>query len=111
MSTWNHVGGGRIADSTGKHIGQFIGDFKDRDHLICAVNEIESLRAENEALKQQVEQGKRDAERLDYLQQGVTIDLWGKALLFRVGGIYSTLNKSIREAIDAAIAAAPKQEK
>ena len=77
----------------------------------CSFEAVEILRAENEALKQQVEQGKRDAERLDYLQQGVTIDLWGKALLFRVGGIYSTLNKSIREAIDAAIAAAPKQEK
>lgn len=61
MSTWNHVGGGRIVDSAGKHIGQFIGDFKDRDRLICAVNEITALRAEIESLRQQVEQGKRDA--------------------------------------------------
>ena len=119
MSTWNHVGGGRIADSTGKHIGQFIGDFKDRDHLICAVNEIESLRAENEALKQQVEQGKRDA-----VPEGIRKDAERYrqvrllALLQKEVETYDEFDKHTDKFIadelpttDAAIAAAQKQEK
>ena len=83
--------------------------------------EIEALRQELETLKdirkQSVEEGvagfdaliaenkalRRDAERLDYLQQGSTIDLVGKDLLFRVGGLYSTISPTVREAIDAAM--------
>jgi len=35
---WCHVGGGKISDSDGNHVGEFYGDFRQRDRLICAVN-------------------------------------------------------------------------
>ena len=79
---------------------------------------LQQLRAENEALKQQVEQGKRDAERLDYLDQNLRFKMaWsvGKAPFgnISVTSVIKPLGNlaSIREAIDAVIAAAPKQEK
>lgn len=61
----------------------------DNNHLRQRVAEVERLRA--------------DAARLDYLQQGVTVDLVGKELLFRIGGLNSTMRTTIREAIDAAL--------
>lgn len=98
---------------------------RDQDDCVC-VDEIEYLRAqvaeikegmayrnslvgrleaERDELKRQRDEYKADAGRLDYLQQGVTIDLVGKELLFRVGGILPSMRANIREAIDAALAA------
>ena len=43
---WMHTGDGHIADSSGKRIGIFSGDFKHRDRLICAVNSESDLLAQ-----------------------------------------------------------------
>jgi hypothetical protein len=52
-------------------------------------------------------QAQLDAVRLDYLQkQGATVDLVGQDLLFRIGGMHSTMRPNIRDAIDAAISKA-----
>lgn len=93
------------------------------DHLdakACAdaADEIEALRAENEALKQQVEQGKRDAvpedirkdaERYRWLRgehNGVSV-----VMPCPPDDAYVPHTGCLDRAIDAAIAAAPKQEK
>ncbi len=55
------------------------------------------LKAENEALR-------ADAERLDHLQRGVTVELIyeGLAPRFRIGGHNSGTNSNLRAAIDTA---------
>ena len=93
--------------------------------------EVEKLRAENESLKQQVEQGKRDAvpedirkdaDRLDWINGAFFQTHWngvlgsGNRIYWRIAGDYrhtaaKMIGNTFREAIDAAIAAAPKQEK
>lgn len=58
---------------------------------------------ESAALAQQC----KDAERLDYLQYGVTVSLVpdnGEELLFQIGGRRESHHVSVRKAIDAAIA-------
>ena len=51
---WMHTGGGHIADSSGKRIGIFSGDFKHRDRLICAVNSESDLLAQLAKAEQRV---------------------------------------------------------
>lgn len=101
---------GQRALRYGEHWRDLAGD----KFVYCLAAEIESLRAENEALKQQVEQGKRDAvpegliecvARAIYMQ-------WRDAdgyLPWQDGG-NSLMQDSARRIAAAAIAATPKQE-
>ena len=59
---WMHTGDGHIADSSGKRIGIFSGDFKHRDRLICAVNSESDLLAQLAKAEQlwQAAQGRCD---------------------------------------------------
>ena len=51
---WMHTGDGHIADSSGKRIGIFSGDFKHRDRLICAVNSESDLLAQLAAAQEEI---------------------------------------------------------
>lgn len=60
---WCHLGGGKIYEEGGLYVGQFFGDFRQRDRLILAVNSEETLCsriadlvAENERLKEELQQ-------------------------------------------------------
>lgn len=67
------------------------------------------LAAEIERLTQQLEEARKDAELLDYIQtNGATVEIIPGApdfypVHFRVGGRYRTANENIRDAISAAI--------
>lgn len=51
--TWVHTGNGYISDSSGRFIGAFSGDFRNRDRFICAVNSENQLRQQNAELTAQ----------------------------------------------------------
>lgn len=51
--TWVHTGNGCIFDSSGRFIGAFSGDFRNRDRFICAVNSENQLRQKNAELTEQ----------------------------------------------------------
>lgn len=51
--TWVHIGNGYISDSSGRFIGAFSGDFRNRDRFICAVNSENQLRQQNAELTAQ----------------------------------------------------------
>lgn len=59
------------------------------------------------ALLDRLEKAEKDAARLDYMQQGVTVELlyYGPNRNFRIGGRFLAIDSDIRTAIDAAMEA------
>lgn len=57
--------------------------------------------------RDRLEKAEKDAARLDYMQQGVTVELlyYGPNRNFRIGGRFLAIDSDIRTAIDAAMEA------
>ena len=99
----------RIPLALGDEVDQLRAEINEQARLlgISAENEL-ALRAENERLNAELTEAKKDAERLDYVQEhGVTIAIvpltTGGLLGFEIGGILKSKRFYLREAIDAAM--------
>ena len=71
-------------------------------------DEVDQLRAENGRLKAELAEAKKDAERLDYVQEhGATVCIVpltiGGLLGFEIGGLNNSRKFYLREAIDEAM--------
>lgn len=64
--TWVHTGNGYISDSSGRFIGTFSGDFRNRDRFICAVNSENQLLQQNAELTAQINNLKAQIAHLEY---------------------------------------------
>ena len=96
-------GGRQVAFRYGEPWQDFTGD----KFVAAMANRITELEAENADLRAKLAEAERDAGRLDHLQQqGATVSLHvmptGADLGFVIGGLRSTINHSVRDAIDAA---------